>query len=661
MVKIKVLEDSNLFFEQEISEATTVLLGRGSTSDIVFEGHPGISRSHLKLTVREDFSVLVELVSQTGKLIHLGENIKELEITDGEKVVSVPPYDIHIECPSQQKADEKAESISLEEENDTTAQVQELDLKSSDQPLSPTGFDDDEKTKTAVSSPMNYYIKVFKGDRLLQEIALEGDSWDFGRDPNCHYTIKSKKTSRRHFSIINSRSKFFVKDLSSANGTFLNKQQLPVNQEIELKSGDFIEVAEFKFIFEIKDHSFQQKVKNVALIEEFGQPETEHDPQELAQIRASALALGDEFMKLPEKDRPSNIAHSKAPKKNHLRHALVAIILILGIFYYIQDNKPKMDSAELASLQEEKRLAKERANAALDKFNLALRFFNESQFERCMLEIDEFFKYDIELEETAGATELKNQCEIEKERLQRKRDLEIQEEKRLAIERKINEIVENCTPQAEEGTAVLKPCVDEALSLDPSNEDVQRLMDVAEAADLRREQERINAEKYRKRVASGKALFRKAKDYDKFGDWKRALKAYQKHIESKYPDPSKLKKVSKRNIASINTRIDSVLDSALSESKRFLEDDDYKNAILSANKGLDVNRDHPELLKTKARAEKNLKIILRKYYQESIIQEDFGQTGEAITLWKKIIEQGVKGSDYYQKAKLKLRYYEEGV
>ncbi|MGH1468857.1 MAG: FHA domain-containing protein [Bdellovibrionales bacterium] len=664
MINLKVFEDSDVFFEDSFTQAKEITVGRGSYCDIILSGHPGISRSHFKIIIQEDLSVVIETVSKTGKLIHRGTNITDISFDSGVHTISVPPYDFTFELPEKEAFE--THTASIEEEHTAEApardayEEQALAVTEEETSLSPVGFDEDEKTKTAIAAPLEYSVKVFKGERLLQELALEGSSWDFGRDQDCHYTIKSKKTSRKHFTVLNIRSKFFVKDLGSSNGTFLNKQQLPVNQEIELKSGDYIEVSDFRFIFEIKDHSFGEKVKDVALIEQFGRDDVLKNLNEIDSLRESALSINDEFLKLPEKDRPSMVAQTPK-KKNYLRPALLGLILIAGGLYFFQDNSSEIDSAELASIQEEKRLAKERVNAAVDKFNLGLRFYNESQFERCIFEIDEFMKYDVQTEETNGALELKNQCEIEKDRLQRKLDLEAQEEQKLAIERKIQEIVDLCAPKASEGSSVLKPCVEPAFSLDPSNEKVAELLDIAEATDLRREQEEANAEKYRKSVASGRALYKKAENYDRYGDWKRALKAYDKHIKSRYPDPGKLKKKASRNIASINRRIDGILSAALTESKKHLENDDYKNSVLAANKGLEVNRDHPELLKTKATASKNLKTILRKYYQESVIQEDFGQIDESKVLWKKILNQGIKGSDYYQKAKLKLKYYEEGV
>lgn len=664
MIKLKVFEDSDIFFEDSFSEEKEISVGRGSFCDIVLNNHPGISRTHFKIIINNDLSVHIELVSKTGKLIHLGQNISEISLSEKETTISIPPYDFTFEIPTVAVPVEIApvsEDVSLLGNEDQFASSAIVPTNENSSLSTNNGFDEDETTKIAAAAPLEYSVKVFKGERLLQELALEGNSWNFGRDQSCHYTIKAKKTSRQHFSITNSRDSFFVKDLGSSNGTFLNKQQLPVNQEIELKSGDYIEVADFKFIFEIKDHSFGDKIKDVALIEQFGTEDAFSNLKEIEELRGNALAINDEFLKLPEKDRPSVLANKQPQKKNYLRPMLLSMIILAGALYYTFNSEPEVDAAELASIEEEKRLVKEKINAATDKFNLALRFYNESQFERCIFEIDEFMKYDVQTEETSGAIELKNQCDIEKDRLQRKRDLEIQEQQRMITEKKIQDLITKCKPLAIEGTSSLAPCIEPAFNLDPSNEEIANLTSIAEDVDLQREREKENAELYKKRVNSGKSLYRKAVNYDKYGDWKRALKAYSKHISSKYPDPGKLKKKARRSIASINTRINSILSSSVKESRKHADDDDYKSAILSANKGLDVNRDHIELLKIKTEASKNLKAILRKYYQESVIQEDFGQVDEAKVMWKKILSQGVKGSNYYKKAKLKLRYYEEGV
>ena len=343
-----------------------------------------------------------------------------------------------------------------------------------------------------------------------------------------------------------------------------------------------------------------------------------------------------------------------------IRFGLIAIIAVVGVFYYLDMTTPKTNLAELASMAQTRRLQEEKQNAAIDKFNLALRFYNESQFERCVLEVDEFLAMDVQTEETSGAEELRNQCDIEKERLQRQKDLELQEQKKAELAARVQALIDDCRDQVEQGVEVLRTCLLEAESIDPTNAEIAALYDEAERLELEAEQLEQQRQAYLARVAKGKKIFNQAKDYQKHGDWKRALKKFDEFVRSKYPDPGDFKGKARREIATINLSVGLQLEEALRLSKKYLEDGDYKNSIISANKGLEVNRDHLELLQVKDEASKLLKIILRRYYQESIIEEDFGEIAEAKIKWKKILEQGVEGSEYFSKAQLKLKYYEEG-
>jgi tetratricopeptide (TPR) repeat protein len=212
----------------------------------------------------------------------------------------------------------------------------------------------------------------------------------------------------------------------------------------------------------------------------------------------------------------------------------------------------------------------------------------------------------------------------------------------------------------EQGTEVLRTCLLEAESIDPTNAEIAALYYEAQAIELAKAQEEEARKAYLARVAQGKSIYNQAKDYQKHGDWKRALKKFNEFIKSQFPDPGKYKDKARREVASINLTIGTQIEEALKLSKMHLQNGEYKDAILAANKGLDVNRDHVELLEVKGEADKLLKIILRRYYQESIIEEDFGEIAEAKIKWKKILEQGVEGSEYYSKAQLKLKYYEEG-
>jgi hypothetical protein len=70
-------------------------------------------------------------------------------------------------------------------------------------------------------------------------IPLEGIT--LGRDEECNVTIPDRQVSRRHAKIDRRGGKTFLQDLASKNGTCVNG--VPVNEEVEIKDGDVIQIA----------------------------------------------------------------------------------------------------------------------------------------------------------------------------------------------------------------------------------------------------------------------------------------------------------------------------------------------------------------------------------------------------------------------------------
>ncbi len=75
-----------------------------------------------------------------------------------------------------------------------------------------------------------------------------------GRDESCEIQIVDEMISRRHTQISCREEqdvrRFFISDLQSANGVFVNGRQ--VAEEIELNDGDTIKIGESKLFFSTK-------------------------------------------------------------------------------------------------------------------------------------------------------------------------------------------------------------------------------------------------------------------------------------------------------------------------------------------------------------------------------------------------------------------------
>ena len=85
----------------------------------------------------------------------------------------------------------------------------------------------------------------------LRQVALTKQTTVVGSSPSVEVHINHKFISRRHAQISCLHDVFYILDLGSTNGTFLNGFRIGNNQETVLKDGDEIVFAqdEIKFVF----------------------------------------------------------------------------------------------------------------------------------------------------------------------------------------------------------------------------------------------------------------------------------------------------------------------------------------------------------------------------------------------------------------------------
>lgn len=101
------------------------------------------------------------------------------------------------------------------------------------------------------SSLDSAYLKVVNRlDTLefkMQEYYILQGVVTIGRSSKCTIPIKDQFVSKVHLKITEEKGSFFLEDLDSANGTFLNGEE--VHDIIELQNGDKIGVGFIQFIF----------------------------------------------------------------------------------------------------------------------------------------------------------------------------------------------------------------------------------------------------------------------------------------------------------------------------------------------------------------------------------------------------------------------------
>ncbi len=105
----------------------------------------------------------------------------------------------------------------------------------------------DERPEEAVARRARIWLLDPSGEHIAQAIDLEDDVTDIGRQPDCAISLPSSTVSRRHAQIRREGGHFFLRDLSSTNGTLLNREAV-IGEEV-LHDRDEIGVGVYRLIF----------------------------------------------------------------------------------------------------------------------------------------------------------------------------------------------------------------------------------------------------------------------------------------------------------------------------------------------------------------------------------------------------------------------------
>src|SRR5262245_44899438 len=90
-------------------------------------------------------------------------------------------------------------------------------------------------------------LTVLKGTNPGQRINLDGDLFVMGRKPECQIHIQNNAVSREHAKITKAQNLFYIEDLESRNGTWVNNVE--IKERTQLKDSDRIKICDCLFSF----------------------------------------------------------------------------------------------------------------------------------------------------------------------------------------------------------------------------------------------------------------------------------------------------------------------------------------------------------------------------------------------------------------------------
>jgi pSer/pThr/pTyr-binding forkhead associated (FHA) protein len=89
-------------------------------------------------------------------------------------------------------------------------------------------------------------LVVHRGPGAGSRFVLDRDVVSAGRHPDSDIFLDDVTVSRRHAELVRSGEGYFVRDVGSLNGTYLNRERI---EEARIDNGDELQIGRFKLVF----------------------------------------------------------------------------------------------------------------------------------------------------------------------------------------------------------------------------------------------------------------------------------------------------------------------------------------------------------------------------------------------------------------------------
>lgn len=94
-----------------------------------------------------------------------------------------------------------------------------------------------------------FHLSANNGPQAGKKYELRAEKTVMGRHPECQIVIDVGAVSRQHAAVVREGNDYYLEDLNSRNGTFLNDEPTKIEARRQLKTGDVVRVCEVSFTF----------------------------------------------------------------------------------------------------------------------------------------------------------------------------------------------------------------------------------------------------------------------------------------------------------------------------------------------------------------------------------------------------------------------------
>ena len=667
MQKLIIKHKGQVFLELDLKEDVEYSIGRGEDNHVKLPAEGGVSRRHLTLTAEGDGSWLVKNLSKVSPLLVEGEEKESASFSEGGSF-RILDFEFFVEKKKSAPAALDGEEKSAKDPaKDPAKDSAEESANESPPPVSPDGatqvMNPDEHSHEKLSA----FLKIFHedGQGVLDVFSLEdGSEWEAGRDPACDIPIDSDGASRRHFKIKEESGSYFIMDLKSANGTYLNDQELSPGKLYLLESGDSVYILDTEIVFEIKNLALEKKLMSLKAPVVKPSAESELSPIESAGPPVQNVSWSS--TPLPA-DQPGAVMEQgeeswyQKNRKRVLIYGSAALVLAFAFFFNHTQKSQKKAVEQAKNLQpaNEYGLSPKDLEKVKNIYEQARALYAEGQFEYCKSEIRKIYKYTESYEQSK---KLEITCTQAAENRRRQHSIEQQKLKAEETDKMIGEIAGKCDKRFTEFVVKsdLMSCLQKAIELAPADTRIQTLIDRFQMIEIAKQEKAKRRQKRRKFIESIRKKYNHAKSLYKQGKVLKSITAYENFIKiSQHKELAQQREQAQRELASIKKDFYDNIENLKKDCEQKYSAGSWREAYYiceQAGKKIPSSLNQSVLsLRDKARGQ--LEVQMKPLYEEASINESVGNVAVAKDYWNKILNKDVKTGLYYGRAKEKLGKY----
>ncbi|MCM2323548.1 MAG: FHA domain-containing protein [Oligoflexia bacterium] len=568
-------------------------------------------------------------------------------------------------------------------------------------------IEDDARTKVAAPEKLAVKLLFKEGDANVTEFELNQDEISIGRGKDCDVVLLDKKSSRRNSLIRRAGLNFVIKDLGSANGTYVNGARV---EEQELASEDVVQVGDVEFRFKAMSADYlAREEKFLKVVEEEDRtsaaadfdlpfPEAQNGELELAgapqgmspmEVLAAHDAgaapqpdFGAAGAPIPGIPGMGGAVGVTGPQSNSIIGKLLAryrampkrqqfvwtvILICLAAFLILGDEEFLNEGKRSGQQQGKPKTAAEKAGAATfqsltpeqrkfieSQHVLAFDFYKARDYDKALFELDKIF---------ALVPDYKDSREIERYAREGKRKLEaMQEEKRrkeeeARLKAKVAQLEEEGRNlMAKKQYEQLQEIIGQILAHDPENANVAKWREELEQREEARRASEQQREVQQEVNREGWTLYRRGLDFKRKSKFKSAIATFQRVLEIGATD-ARLNRLAKKMWRASVASLRAVRDPVLAEAREAETAGEFVKAFGLFLRATKIDPSHPDGFAGMDRIRGILHEKAKHLYTEAVLAESYSDFDTARRKFEECLVTAPPEDIYRDRAARKLARY----